>query len=82
MQEHGICPNCQNDLSSYYDLFKAIREKKVRESIKKNDVHIDQIDVIENRNISFEEEFEKLGFIKLCCRPHLTCAVNFYDYLQ
>lgn len=82
MQELAICTNCGNDISSYYDLFAAIREKKVQDVIKKEDVHIDKIDIIENQQISFEEEFIKLGFIKICCRPHLTAAVNFYDYLK
>ena len=82
MQELPLCPNCGTDISSYFDLYVALRDKKVQESIKKEDAHIDTIDVIENRNISFEDEFEQMGFIKLCCRPHLTCAVNFYGYLE
>lgn len=82
MQEMPTCPNCCNDLSSYFDLFMAIREKKVRDAIKKEDGHIDTIDVIENKNISFEKDFEKLGFEKLCCRIHLTTAVNFYDHMK
>ncbi len=82
MQETPLCPNCGNDISSYFDMYLAIRAKKIQDAIKKEDVHIDTIDVIENQNISFEDEFERMGFIKVCCRPHLTCAMNFYDYLK
>jgi DNA-directed RNA polymerase subunit N (RpoN/RPB10) len=71
--------NCGNCIAPFYTAYVKILQERYEEYLKENDIHIDNVLIVNNDTISMGDLLDELGLFKYCCRTHIIANIVITD---
>lgn len=70
------CPSCGSRIGKIYEIYQRIRSDLTAKELKAKNIDSRYANLMDSINVDMSDLLQEMGARKICCRMHITTAVN------